>query len=190
MRLRDGLANEPLRRGRIPPRSQKEIDRLPSAVHRPIEIRPASLHPDVGFVHPPGAIAHSQMRADSLFKLRCVGLDPSEDRRVVDLDAAIEQHELQITVADGNIRYHRTAQRITSAVNWRPLKQLPRPIPMPARSFPTQSYRNSVSSEVCNRTGWGMIMPPLAAHSPNWRASSTGTEMPDVSKAKSGARAM
>jgi hypothetical protein len=32
------------------------------------------------------------------------------------------------------------------------LKQLPRPIPMPARSFPTQSYRNSVSSEVCNRT--------------------------------------
>jgi transposase len=24
---------------------------------------------------------------------------------------------------------------------------------MPARSFPTQSYRNSVSSEVCNRTG-------------------------------------
>jgi CRISPR associated protein Cas1 len=60
-----------------------------------------SLHPDVGFVHPPGAVAHSQMRADSLFKLRCVGLDPSEDRRVVDLDAAIEQHELQITVADG-----------------------------------------------------------------------------------------
>src|SRR6202167_3575351 len=41
------------------------------------------------------------MRADSLFKLRCVGLDRSEDRRVVDLDAAIEQHELQITVADG-----------------------------------------------------------------------------------------
>ena len=41
------------------------------------------------------------MRRDLLFKLRCVGLDPSEDRRVVDLDAAIEQHELQITVADG-----------------------------------------------------------------------------------------
>ena len=101
MRLRHGLAKEPLGRGRISPRSQKEIDRLPSAVHRPIEIRPASLHPDVGFVHPPGAVAHSQMRADSLFKLRCVGLDPSEDRRVVDLDAAIEQHELQITIADG-----------------------------------------------------------------------------------------
>src|ERR1700722_9538770 len=99
--LRDGLAKEPLRRGRIPPRRQKEIDRLPSAVHRPIEIRPTSLHPDVGFVHPPGAVARSQMRAGLLFKLRCVGLGTSEDRRVVDLDAAIEQHELQITVADG-----------------------------------------------------------------------------------------
>jgi len=100
MRLRDGLAKEPLGRGRISPRSQKEIDRLPSAVHRPIEIRPASLHPNVGFVHPPGAVAHSQMRADSLFKLRCVGLDPSEDRRVVDLDSAVEEHEFQIAVAD------------------------------------------------------------------------------------------
>jgi hypothetical protein len=48
MRLRHGLAKEPLGRGRISPRSQKEIDRLPSAVHRPIEIRPASLHPNVG----------------------------------------------------------------------------------------------------------------------------------------------
>jgi hypothetical protein len=33
------------------------------------------------------------MRADSLFKLRCVGLNPSEDRRVVDLDSAVEEHE-------------------------------------------------------------------------------------------------
>src|SRR4029077_18011095 len=95
-----GLAKEPLGRGRISSRSQKEIDRLPSAVHRPIEIRPASLHPNVGFVHPPGAVAHSQMRAGSLFKLRCVGLDPSEDRRVVDLDSAVEEHEFQIAVAD------------------------------------------------------------------------------------------
>jgi Thiolase, N-terminal domain len=124
----------------------------PRLSNRPIEIRPASLHPNGGFVHPPGAVAHSQMRADPLFKLRCVGLDPSEDRRVVDLDAAIEQHELQITIADGKHQNHRTAQRITSAVNCRPLKELPRPTLTPARSFPPQSYRNSVSSEVCNRT--------------------------------------
>ena len=127
MRLRHGLAKEPLGRGRISPRSQKEIDRLPSAVHRPIEIRPASLHPNVGFVHPPGAVAHSQMRAGSLFKLRCVGLDPSEDRRVVDLDAAIEQHEFQIAVADREHQIPSHGPRIASAVNCRPLKQLPRP---------------------------------------------------------------
>jgi hypothetical protein len=71
---------------------------------------------------------------------------------VVDLDSAIKQHEFQITIADGKHQNHRTAQRIASAVNWRPLKQLPRPILTPARSFPTQSYGNSASSEVCNRT--------------------------------------
>src|ERR1700729_194391 len=84
---------------------------VPGAVSRPAARRKSiacprvstapSLPPDVGFGHPPGAVAHSQMRTDSLFKLRCVGLDPSEDRRVVDLDAAVEEHELQITVADG-----------------------------------------------------------------------------------------
>jgi CubicO group peptidase (beta-lactamase class C family) len=33
---------------------------------------------------------------------------------------------------------------------------------MPARSFPTQSYRNSVSSEVCNRTGEMMRLCGMA----------------------------
>jgi hypothetical protein len=40
------------------------------------------------------------MPANSLFKLRCVGLDPSEDRRVVDLDSAVEEHKFQIAVTD------------------------------------------------------------------------------------------
>ena len=72
------------------------------------------LHPNVGFVHPPGAVAHSQMPADSLFKLRCVGLDPSEDRRVVDLDSAVEEHEFQIAVADREhqIPSHRPKDRL------------------------------------------------------------------------------
>jgi hypothetical protein len=155
MRLRDGLAKEPLGRGRISPRRQKEIDRLPSAVHRPIEIRPASLHPDVGFVHPPGAVARSQMRADSLFKLRCVGLDSSEDRRVVDLDSAVEEHELQITVADGKhqIPSHRPKDRLSRKLP--PLEGITQTHTEARPIVPPQSYGNSVSSEVCNRTSRG-----------------------------------
>src|ERR1700688_2314117 len=66
VRLRERLAEEPLRRSRIAPCSQQQVDRLPAAVHRPIEIHPTSLHPDIGLVHPPGAVAHPQMRADPL----------------------------------------------------------------------------------------------------------------------------
>src|SRR5882757_954399 len=56
VRLRERLAEEPLRRSRIAPCSQQEVDRLPAAVHRPIEIHPTSLHPDIGLVNPPGAV--------------------------------------------------------------------------------------------------------------------------------------
>src|ERR1700722_11345664 len=158
MRLRYGLAKEPLGRGRISPGSQKEIDRLPSAVHRPIEIRPASLHPNVGFVHPPGAVAHSQMRAGSLFKLRCVGLDPSEDRRVVDLDSAVEEHEFQIAVADREhqIPSHGPKDRLSCELP--PLETITQTHTDARPIVPPQSYGKSASSKVCNRTLRIMIL--------------------------------
>src|SRR6478609_8360344 len=159
MRLRHGLAKEPLGRGRISPRSQKEIDRLPSAVHRPIEIRPASLHPNVGFVHPPGVVAHSQMRAGSLFKLRCVGLDPSEDRRVVDLDSAVEEHEFQIAVADREhqIPSHGPKDRLSCELP--PLETITQTHTDARPIVPPQSYGKSASSKVCNRTRGAKLAP-------------------------------
>src|SRR4029077_9238348 len=152
MRLRGGLAKYPVGGGRVARRSKKEVDRLPSAVHRPIEIRPASLHPNVGFVHPPGAVAHSQMWADSLFKLRCVGLDPSEDRRVVDLDSAVEEHEFQIAVADREhqIPSHGPKDRLSCELP--PLETITQTHTDTRPIVPPQSYGKSASSKVCNRT--------------------------------------
>src|SRR5208337_5561530 len=43
-------------------------------------------------------------------------------------------------VVTGNIRYHRTAHTITSAVNCRPLKQLPQPIAMSRPMQPASHY--------------------------------------------------
>src|SRR4051794_27407301 len=40
------------------------------------------------------------MRPDALLQLGRVGLDPAEDGRVVDRDATVLQHELEIAVAD------------------------------------------------------------------------------------------
>src|SRR5208283_1801909 len=51
-------------------------------------------------VHAPGAVAHPQMREDSLLEFPGIGLEPAKDRRVVDFDAAIKQHELEIAVTD------------------------------------------------------------------------------------------
>ena len=130
MRLRGGLAKELLGRGRISPRSQKEIDRLPSAVHRPREIRPASLHPNVGFVHPPGAVANAAVRFSSSAA-----------------EAWIHR------------RYHRTAQRIASAVNCGPLKQLPRPILTPARSFPLNPTGSPPAAKFATEPSHGWLLP-------------------------------
>jgi hypothetical protein len=95
---------------------------LATTVDRSIQIDPAVLDLHVGLIHPPGAVAYAQLGAKPLLQFGCVGLDPAEDRGVIHLYAAVQQHELEIAVADGNIRYHRTAHRITSAVNCQPLK--------------------------------------------------------------------
>src|SRR5271166_2730723 len=92
------------------------------------------------------------MRPDPLLQLSGVGLDPAEDGRVVNLHPAIEQHQFEIAVADRNIRYHRTAHRITSSVNCRPLNCLRRPTAAPPsvlhRADPTGP---TPSAKPCNR---------------------------------------
>src|ERR1700712_1349280 len=50
MRLGQRLAEEPLRRSRIPLRRQQEVDRLAAAVDRAVEIGPGTLDLDVGLV--------------------------------------------------------------------------------------------------------------------------------------------
>src|SRR5215471_5141528 len=101
-----GPSHAPIR----PKTRPKSIWRLVTGLLGLGHIGPASLHPNVGLVHAPGAVAHPQMRADSLFEFPGIGLEPAKDRRVVDLDAAITQHKLEITVTD----------RKTSDTNGRP----------------------------------------------------------------------
>ena len=153
-----------LRKNRLAAAASRRAARRKSIVcprlsNRPIEIRPASLHPNVGFVHPPGAVAHSQMRAGSLFKLRCVGLDPSEDRRVVDLDSAVEEHEFQIAVADREhqIPSHGPKDRLSCELP--PLETITQTHTDTRPIVPPQSYGKSASSKVRNRTFPGMAAP-------------------------------
>ena len=70
----------------------------------------------MGLTHPPGAIAHAQVRPYPLFQLGRINLNLSEDGGVVHLDAAIEQHELAIAVTDGKhqIPTHRPQDHLRS----------------------------------------------------------------------------
>src|ERR1700710_86641 len=100
MGLDQGFAKEPFPRLSVAPGRQQEVDRLAAAVDSSIQIHPASLDLYVGLIHPPGAVAYAQVRPDALLQFGRISLDPPEDSAVVHLHATIQQHQLEITVAD------------------------------------------------------------------------------------------
>ena len=44
------------------------------------------------------------MRTDALIQLRCIGLDPPKQGGVIDLNASIGEHALEIAVADRELQ--------------------------------------------------------------------------------------
>ena len=67
---------------------------------------PPTLH--IGLVHPPGAIAQPQMKPDPLLQFGGIRLDPAANGRVVHCDPAIQQHQFEVSIADGE---HQIAAR-------------------------------------------------------------------------------
>src|SRR4029450_2638531 len=57
--LAERLAEEALRGRSIPLGREQKVDRLAAAVHRPIQVSPASLHLDVCLVDPPRATSRT-----------------------------------------------------------------------------------------------------------------------------------
>jgi hypothetical protein len=125
MGLGQGFTKEPLRRARVPFGGKQKVIRLTSFVDRSIEIGPTTLHLDIGLIHPPRPIGQSQMRPKALLQLGGVCLKPPENRCVIDSYPAVLKHQLKFPVADRNIKYHRTAHKMISLVNCRPLNPLP-----------------------------------------------------------------
>jgi hypothetical protein len=78
MRLLQCLAKEAPRSGRIALATQKEIDRLPSAVNGTVKICPPTLHFDVGLVHSPRSICHLKMGPQALVQTAKAGHIPRE----------------------------------------------------------------------------------------------------------------
>ena len=61
-----------------------------------IQVAPATLHPNVGFVHPPRLVCRLKMPSQSLLQLRAVTLHPAPDRCVIDVETTLLQQLLNI----------------------------------------------------------------------------------------------
>src|SRR5512147_1798696 len=79
---------------------QQEVDRPALLVDGPKQPLPFSIHPDTRLVDPPGAARIALVPADLLLQPRGVVLDPPLYGRVIDHDAALRHHLLQLAVAD------------------------------------------------------------------------------------------
>ena len=94
------MGKEPLGGGYITPFAQEKINRPTPLIDRAIEVNPLALYLDVGLIHAPG-VAHSpRILVPALFKVRHVALNPAQDGRMSQGDAALGHHLDQVTGAE------------------------------------------------------------------------------------------
>jgi hypothetical protein len=98
------LAEEALGRPLVALGAQQEVDRLAGAVDRPVEVAPLPVDPHVSLVDVPRPAAGPQVPPQPLLELRREALDPAVEADVVDLDAAVGEHPLQVAVADRELQ--------------------------------------------------------------------------------------
>jgi hypothetical protein len=94
------LTEEALGRPLVPLGAEQEVDGLAGAVDRPVQVAPLTVDPDEGLVDVPRAAARPQVTTHALLELRREALDPAVERDVVDLDATVGEHGLEVAVAD------------------------------------------------------------------------------------------
>jgi hypothetical protein len=81
-------------------------------------------------------------------------MDPTEDRRVVHLDTAVDEHELEIAVTDREHQIPTNGPQNHFRCELTPLEATAAPIHCPATPHPDRDRytRNTATREICNRT--------------------------------------
>src|SRR5580693_2062375 len=93
-------SEEHLGRGDVSLGAKQNIDGLSLFVDGTIEIGPATLDFDVGFVDAPGLAHRASKAVPALFEFRRIALDPPHDRRVRQRKPALGHHLHEITKAE------------------------------------------------------------------------------------------
>ncbi|MDB5402812.1 MAG: hypothetical protein JWQ55_4830 [Rhodopila sp.] len=97
-----------------------------------MHVGPAALDLYKGLIHPPGPIAHTQVRPDPFLQVGGIGLKPPKNGGVVDRDAMVLQHEFGITVAD---REHQVPSDLPQDHLCREVPSLETPAPTHCRAL-------------------------------------------------------
>src|ERR1039457_2232432 len=94
--IAERLAKQALGSIGVAKRRQQEIDGGSPGIDGPVQVAPATLHADVGFVDSPRLVCRLEMLSQSLLQLRAVILHPAPDRCVIDIEATLLQQFLNI----------------------------------------------------------------------------------------------
>ncbi len=81
-------------------RGEQKFQGASLRIHSTIEIRPHLLHFDVGLIDAPRVIRRFEMGSAALLSFWGVVLHPTVDRGVIDIQAPLEHHLLQVSIAE------------------------------------------------------------------------------------------
>src|SRR5215471_10025974 len=114
-------AEKALGRIHIPLSAQKEIDRSPCLIHRPVEVDPMSADLYIRLIHPPGSADWPSITLPPLLEFRQVMLDPTENRGVGQRNAPIRHHDDQVARLNLKLAYQLTQRMMICPSKCRPL---------------------------------------------------------------------
>src|SRR5512132_1355535 len=140
----------------VAPVGEVEVERRAFFVDRAVEILPPPLHSHVGLIDPPGERQPAAVPSRTLFQLRRIALRPAVQRRVVDGDAPLVHHFLELAVADA----------VAAVPTNRPENDLAGEVPPPEHGhhpyLPTYWCPLPCSAGFCNRWSGPIRPTPLA----------------------------
>ena len=80
--------------------AQHKIYSVTLLINSATKILPLSSHADISLIHPPGIAYWASAAAPLLVELRIVVLNPSQDRGMRQINAALSHHLAQIPIAE------------------------------------------------------------------------------------------
>src|SRR3984957_14191024 len=94
--IAERLAEQAFGRRGIAQRREQEVDSGTGGIDGPVEVTPTALHSNIRLIDTPGFVGRLEMPAQPLLQFGTVTLNPTPDRRVIRLQAALGEQLFDI----------------------------------------------------------------------------------------------